>query len=298
LSQAISEILSKQEVVIQAAVSERYLQLRPEDQDARFKLGYFYGDNGQTSLGLHHYLKIPHEARGAWTWNNLGVSYGNISAKGKSVAAYEKAESMGNTLATSNRARLLRDSGFLRMAESACKDALLKDEPDLTALGETLSSISVMKEEDQKKEDDHIKRAEPAEEFLRKFGVALAHVDVVGWEGVWSGSDYDLSISAVGNELVGSAKYEKPHSMLRGLMMIGSHEPEKKEAVVVKLTATAFGAGSYGRIETGVVGSLVTAMGGSDSNKIFLAMHDSGQSIDVFELQGDGKFKFYKLLRQ
>jgi len=299
LINAISEALGKHEKLLEAAVFERLVQLKPDNQDARFKLAYLYGDHGQSSLSLYQYLRIPQESRSAWAWNNLGVTYGTLAVKGKSVDAYEKAEALGNALATSNRARLLRDGGFLNMAETACQLALVGPEPDFNALSETLSSVTSQREEEQRKELEALSQAQPIEAHMRKLGAALIAPDISVWEGVWKGPKYEMRITATPDGLIGKAQYKRAVSKLRSLDMIARTlgEAPKAETVAVEVVAKTYGRAAYGKIEDTVGTSLSSILGASKASKVFLVMDEVCGVIQVINVVGDGDFKSFELQR-
>jgi tetratricopeptide (TPR) repeat protein len=289
----LSDVFERKEKLLVAALSERHLQLKPDDQDARFKLGYLYGDNGQSSLALHQYLRIPHSTRSAWTWNNLGVAYGTLGLKGRSTKAYEKAESLGNTLATSNRARLMRDAGFFHIAESDCKTALLKPDADFAALGETLSSISSIRANEEKKEADVVSKAQLAEEYFRDLGSSLINVDCKTWAGEWKGPKYSILIEMSGEQLFGLAEFERAsYGIIRppSLTELGS-APSKPELIKIHLNASTCGRAAYGKIETGASLGIL----GINSNKVFLILEEGKRLIRVLEVEGDGDFNRYDL---
>lgn len=107
---SLAEITQDDEVLI--GTMERQLELDPADSDTRFALAFKYSSQGNDALAAMHYARVSYSERSAATWNNLGVAFDRMSLQAKSVTAYRKSEEMGETLAMSNLANKLIESGF------------------------------------------------------------------------------------------------------------------------------------------------------------------------------------------
>lgn len=108
---------------LKIAMLERELAINPTDTQNRFQLAYLHSQNNNEDLAMYHYEKIPLNKRDGTTWNNLGVSYQHFNMQAKSVAAYKNAAKKGETLAMSNIAYLLMNSGFMHEAKERIEEA-------------------------------------------------------------------------------------------------------------------------------------------------------------------------------
>jgi tetratricopeptide (TPR) repeat protein len=120
------EVTKDQDLLI--AISERLVDLSPDDFETRFSLAYMHSEAGNDDLSLNHYLKVPSSERGAMHWNNLGVQFDHFRLPGKAVQAFRKSEEMNETLAMANLGYKMLKVGLLSEAQAVCEKALaIKD---------------------------------------------------------------------------------------------------------------------------------------------------------------------------
>jgi tetratricopeptide (TPR) repeat protein len=97
--------------------AEVALESNPLNTRLRFELAYAYSDKGNDKLALLHYKKLTDTVKHVSGLNNIGVSYGRLDLKAKSVKSYFKAADENETLAMSNLAFAYIDDGFIDDAQ-------------------------------------------------------------------------------------------------------------------------------------------------------------------------------------
>lgn len=155
--------------VLKTAMLERELTIDPTNTGKRFQLAYLYSSTGKQSLAMFHYEKIPSNERDSMTWNNLGVVYQSFSLVSKSVAAYRKASDKGETLAMSNLAYKLMESGFLSEAKDMIEDA--QKRPNYhDNVASALVRLKEIPEKEEKARDEKLDGANVKSSFLSHVG--------------------------------------------------------------------------------------------------------------------------------
>lgn len=288
IASVLGDALEPRDKFFKASLMEYVAELQPGDSETRFQLGYLYGDIPMAAQAMHNYLRIPESVRSPWAWNNLGVAFGNVGAKGKSVAAYQKAEEQGNHLATSNRAKLLRDAGFLDEAEQAVRSAILSgaEEP---ALAETLTSVVSQREEDDKTVAARREEAKKVEGTARSFGRALLTPAKFDWSGEWISRELTLFFDFEGKRLVGHGSYERPRG-LRRLMLGNAVGDTNAETIDVRISADVVASGAFGSIERTVRGTNPTLLGGAGQNAILVWFDDAEGVLHLVERKSPTEF--------
>jgi tetratricopeptide (TPR) repeat protein len=292
LASTLGELFEPTDRFVKAAILENALSLKPADSEARFQLAYLYGEIELPSLSMDQYLKVPAVSRTAWAWNNLGVAFGNVGLKGKAVAAYQRAEDAGVSLAKSNRARLLCDAGFLDEAEKIVRDGLQATDAD-SALGETLSSISNQREEEEKKLEAVREAARKFETEIRLFGAAFLRPSAESWNGLWKCPRYSLRITVDRGQLSGLGSFSRPG----GIGAFGLKGDGKSESVTVRLDASPFACAAFGTLEQQVEGSISSLLSSMSPAKVYLSLDPSGNKIRLMELKGGVSFSVQEFER-
>ena len=168
---------------LELEVLERIVQLEPDDWNARFNLAYKYSTMQMNDMSLYHYCQIPFSQRSAIAWNNLGVAFQQTSLSAKSIEAYKTSAEKGETLAMSNLAYKFMQAGFLKEADEELQRALqIKDFH--RNIGEAVSSLKDIPENEDTKLKEAIKKIEPKRQFFnslarlihREPGMGLADV--------------------------------------------------------------------------------------------------------------------------
>lgn len=199
---------AKKEDDAQLAALERLLELNPADDETRFSLAYKYSEMGRDDLAVYHYSRIPRANRSRIAWNNLGVSLNVLGLPIESVAAYRKAEGLGETLAMSNLAHKFLDAGFLQEAKDVL-DSALKVKDHHKNIDKALGIVENAKEAESKKETANMEKAKPVSEYYRQFGRSLAKpLPIEDIAGKWKAPQCNLDFALDGTSLVATGTYD------------------------------------------------------------------------------------------
>ena len=283
-------------------LTERLLQLRPDDVDSRFSLAYNYSQANQNELSLYHYSKIPYDRRHSMAWNNLGVQFDVSDLPSKSVDAYRKAEALGETLAMSNLAQKLIKSGFLAEATEIC-DRAIKMTDYHQNIGHAIARIKVVPIEEQNKENVVLDKARPLSDFYREYGLAAAQDDIVEHVGRWRGPNCELRITIKGNVFVAEGSYEVSSSGLRLSEALFGKPPSlpTTEKYRVSYNGKILGHAVDSTVTrkeittTFVASSLLTDM--LNQKRAIMIISETLNEIQVGEQDSSDNFSFYVLTR-
>ena len=295
----VSDIENNKDVLF--GLTERLLQLHPDDVESRFPLALKYSQADQNELSLFHYLKIPYQQRSAGTWNNLGVQFDRCDLPSKSVGAYRKAEELGETLAMSNLAQKLVKAGFLQEAEEIC-DRAVKVNNYHKNVGSTISRIKSIPEEEDKKEKQVLDKARPLSEFYRDYGRAAVQNEIVGHNGRWRSPDCELRITIKGGATLAEGEYEVNRSNL-GLNLLGMPglpaAPETDE-YRIKYSGQIYGHTGKCTVIGEEIGVpvLQTLLGQMMKERpVLMVVSDTVSEIRVYEKDSSKEPRFYALTR-
>lgn len=288
-------------------LTERLLDLSPDDLETRFSLAYDYSQAGQNELSLLHYLKIPYKERDASAWNNIGVEFDRFELQSKAVNAYRKAEELGETLAMSNLAQKLINAGFLEESEKICNEAV-KTRDYHKNVGNAISRIRDVLEEEDRNEKQIIERATPISEFFKDYGHALTKNTVSGHTGRWQGPDCELRIMINRNTFLAEGTYERQSPNLNALLGFnallakpGIGTPPEISRYRVRYEGTAQGHSvkcTFVREEEGKPAALTSLLGGLQKGVyVLMIISDSLKEIRVYERDAAKDRQFYSLTR-
>jgi tetratricopeptide (TPR) repeat protein len=155
------------------AIMERLVEMKPDENEVRFKLAYKHSEIGNHELALHHYLRISPMDGQPGTWNNLGVAFEHFGLNVRAVNAFRQAAAMGNATAMANLGNKFIAAGFIEDAQSECDEAL-KQDSTLKNAGDLISRISDASEQEEAKHQKLLSEAKPKMEFYRAMGKAIA----------------------------------------------------------------------------------------------------------------------------
>ncbi|HWT13666.1 MAG TPA: tetratricopeptide repeat protein [Allosphingosinicella sp.] len=276
-------------------ILERIVDLQPDDWDSRFSLAYRYSQIEVHDISLYHYTQIPSGERSSAAWNNLGVCFQRLGMPAKSVDSYRMAATKGETLAMSNLAYKFMGAGFAEEAGEELKKAL-EIENFHWNVGEAISALKDIPDEEGKKLEAAIKATESRREFFRGLGQAITHPDIEALPKRWVGPDCTLSISIEGDVFHATGEYERSANALASSLGV--------EAKPVRYTVEYNGK-IVGRR---VLGSLKTKSDGRRLSSGLLSLTDADTDIEfamvigskeavisVAERQSSASPKFYKL---
>jgi tetratricopeptide (TPR) repeat protein len=267
-------------------LSERLLELKPDDNRVRFSLAYKYSQNNEEKLSIYHYLRIPEPDRGGAEWNNLGVQYDNLKMVVFSIRSYRKAEQINETLAMSNIANRLINAGFLPEAEDICNKAIAM--PDYHKnVNQSMARIKDVPDEELKKEAEIIKDTARYSDFYRAYGKALYETHPEDYNGEWEGPECNLAITIKGLNFLAEGSYETTgKNALLGLASAHSGgNPSPPEKHIVKYIGTIQGHSIKVEMTDEVVDiekrhfSLLASVLGKTKRNLLMIISDSFEEI-------------------
>jgi len=208
------------------AAMERLTEINPDNARMIFQLALKHGECGNNDLCLLHYLRI--QDRGSDTWNNIGVATEKLFLPARSITAFERAEALGETLATSNMARSLIRAGFLKEAEQRCR-AAMKIEGFNDNVGRVLATVGAVRRAEDQKETDILTKARRKSEFYRRLGHAAMRSWPVDVAPLWQGPNCILSMTITDGTLVAKGAYKQPRNALGAMSLYGVNRPPSDE---------------------------------------------------------------------
>jgi len=109
--------LRRSEPLLGIACYEKALALQPADTSLRFDLAYEHGDVISSSAAFYHYRMLLRHKENKAALNNAGVAARDLNLPLTSIDYYAAAADQNHTLAMSNMAKSLINSGFEKMAK-------------------------------------------------------------------------------------------------------------------------------------------------------------------------------------
>lgn len=197
-------------------VLERYVELVPDDLDARFNLAFKHSEMENNDLALMHYIKVPFQMRPGILWNNLGVAYDQFVMPGKALSAFQHAEQKSDTLAMSNIARKFLSVGFIKQAKEMCEKAL-GIENYHNNVAHVLAELRDVENQEEKKLSDVRDKAAPKAKFYLEMGRAIAQPEPVGLSNIWQGPNGMLEFTQVNGEVRIAGIYEVSNALANAL---------------------------------------------------------------------------------
>lgn len=286
-------------------LSEKLLELKPDDNETRFELAFKYSNDNKGNLSLFQYLRIPIEDRGNMAWNNLGAQYDDFEIPGLSVACYRKSEENGETLAMANIANKYIKAGFLAEAEEICRKALQIRDCHQN-VNYFMTRIKAIPEEEDNKGKNILKEAARLSNFYREYGRALCKPNLSDCTGEWDGPKCCLKIMIQGQNFNAEGTYE----IKKGLGLAAAaaflyspsapREPAKPEKYIIKYAGRVSGYAVKGVVEDKEVIDLAmprTLLGGlgKSDRTVLLVISHSLDEIQVLDLNEPEEKRFYVL---
>ncbi len=154
---------------MEALCLEKNAQLNPTDSSILFQAAYAESDAGFDILAYSNYdTVLALSPNDNMALNNMAVQYAEFSLPVKSVELYKKAAEAGNTLAMSNLAYRMIDSGFISEAEEILKKAIGAEEPDESVF-EAMSKIPAKRAHEDKEINKLKEKSLRYREHLRNY---------------------------------------------------------------------------------------------------------------------------------
>lgn len=291
-------------------LSERLLELKPDDCDTRFNLAYKYSQEKEERLALYHYLTIPKSERDTAAWNNLGVQYDHFDMVNRSINAYRMAEQMGETLAMSNIANKFIQSGFLNEAEEIClKATIIKDYHK--NINYSIARIKEIPDEESKKEENLIMSALSCSEFYRAYGRGFCKNSIPECSGHWRGPKCDLVFETYGTNFHAEGIYEPPLSITDKLGdytgLGGWPLNAKRRKRIIRYNGNIVGYSIKARYvddemadesqDISRVGSMLSYLMSKNEGTVLMSINDSCDEILVYDKVAAESDRVYKLIK-
>ena len=219
------------------ALSEAYLELRPDDHSRRFGLAYHYSEGSQSDLAYYHYEILAKRSPSELGWNNLGVAAAQLLLPAASIHAYRQSEHLGGTLAMSNIAYQFIEAGFLEEAEDTAKKAMQVQDYDkrvAAAMGGTRTVL----EAEQVKRREILGKIRPRLLFYREYAAALLKPQQEPFASTWQGPESELALRFDGRILTGNGSYPKKMGPFAAPLMVALGQ-KPSEATSVNITYKA-----------------------------------------------------------
>ena len=181
----------KEEVNDFICYAEASLNTDSLNTDIRFKLAYAYSNMGYEKLALLHYKKLLDISTNIMALNNIGVCYGNLKLKGKSINSYRRSAEENETLAMSNLAYCYLDAGFVNNAKELIDKAnrLFAEGIEVNPrVGLALQKIEDLQKEENKTESKLLEEAKRERKFWLKYSEAKLSEKTISnkdWQGPW-----------------------------------------------------------------------------------------------------------------
>jgi tetratricopeptide (TPR) repeat protein len=270
-------------VDLQIALSERSLDLRPDDFQARFRLAYVYSEANNNELALHHYLQVPVSERNGLHWNNLGVEFQHFKLPIRAVNAYRKSEGMDETLAMSNLGYKMLSAGLLNEARAICDKAIAIPNYHKN-VGLLLVRLNEALAEEDKNLEAVIEKSRPKVEFFRAFGRALTLTKPASVQGIWESPECPLTVTMVDDKIEIAGSYDRPVNAL-SVGLLGMLTPNQTIRQRVEYQGTLEGRAVIARVKRSDEGGIGSAslLSLSGDGKTLMYISDDESEINVSE---------------
>ncbi|MGD1905996.1 MAG: tetratricopeptide repeat protein [Leptolyngbyaceae cyanobacterium] len=187
---------------------DKALEYQPNDSRTSFQAAYSCDQKQLKSIALIHYLNSVDFDDYSFSWNNMGVLYGEIDAPNLAVNSFKKAYDLDNTLAASNLARRYIDSGFFDEAKEILEKVKQKGEVHKNVYSASSRIISEREEEAVKK-DKFLKAGRKQQSFFRKYiesyfsaETSLASKLSGAWRLKWKNTQRQIEIKVDGEKIM------------------------------------------------------------------------------------------------
>ena len=154
------------------------------------------------------------------TWNNLGVSYGEIEMRARSVRAFRKSAEGGNTLAMSNLGNKLLNGGFFEEANELCRKALALPSYD-KSVPIMLNRLQAIDDDEDQKLKEALEKVKSKAAFYRELGRSAVVETPRAITATWTAPEGALRAELMKDELKLTGNYEVPASRLAGILAGG-----------------------------------------------------------------------------
>lgn len=278
--------------VLELAIMEQMVELRPSDSSTRFSLAYKHSQIGNSDMALHHYLKIPVFERGAITWNNLGVAFEAFGMPIRAISAYRNAEDKNETLAMCNLGFKLLGSGFISEAQVEA-DKAFAVKPHHENVPELLKRLRDAPEEEKKKLTDALDRVKEKVMFYQKLGDCVLKSTPAEIARNWTSPDGPLEAQVDGTTARFSGTRQRATSL--GAFLGGAFN-NQVATERVEYSGELRGNAIFGRIKRATDEQPTSMLSSLDDDvKVAMALSEDRTTIFVMERPDGLHPKFYTL---
>jgi tetratricopeptide (TPR) repeat protein len=285
--------------------AEGSLEADPLDTGLRFQLAYAYSQGISEKLAVFHYQKLLIMKQGAYSLNNLGVSYGRLKLNCKSIDTYRQAVAQDNTLAMANLAHKFLDGGFRDEARGLISKAHTLEtqgqtiDPNVASAAQKLAN---MEREEEKNEQSALKDAKKERTFRLQYADAfLSETNAAGsildaqWLTPWGKVTVEVDIASGTFKATAHDRVELPDYM--GLMVGASGPPTKyyeDRYVVVEGTVTGLSARYRITVDDKQATTLLGQLGQPKIRSAtgYMILSESSPKARIMEKPSDDKCEF------
>jgi len=276
------------------AFAEKALVYFPLDHDLRFSLAYLYAEKGFVASSLFHYDFLRDHRPDGSCLNNIGVAYGNLALKSKSVESYKEAiEKYEETLSMANLSSIHIDVGLLDEAESILKKASEKKEYHKN-VDIMRTKIKGIREEEDESKKKLLEETRTERRFLASFAEAYSLPHAIVITGDWESKHGVIPIKVEGKIVSGQIEMgEAPSSnVLASALGMALQSTRKRISLMGKLNNRAV---EYQLSIQSIWPSPSLLGAGGKTFKGLMIISTDGQLIEVMENEEPGKASFYEM---
>lgn len=274
-------------------IMERLVEMKPDENEVRFKLAFKHSEIGNHELALQHYLRIGPTDRQSGTWNNLGVAFEHFGLDVSAVNAYQQAATMGSATAMANLGNKFLAAGFLEDAQSEC-DKALKQENTSKNAGDLISKISDAPEQEKKRQLELLAEAKPKMEFYRTMGKAIASA-APELHHSWIGPDCTFELKQDKETIELTGNFFRERNTL-AIALLGGHSvgPVVKIEHTVRYAGAMQGRAFFGTVKRNEPGASLLSSAGSERT-VCMALNEEGSEFSVMEGSDTSNPTFYAI---
>jgi tetratricopeptide (TPR) repeat protein len=280
----------KKDGAYQIALLEHEIEETPANAYKRFSLAYLHSENDNGDMALFHYQRIPVGQRESATWNNLGVSYGEVSMPTRSVRAFRESAKADNTLAMANLGNKLLNGGFFEEANELCKTALAVPEYH-KSVPSLLSRLQAVDDEEDQKLNQALEKVKTKAAFYRELGRNAVAETPRTIATKWTAREGTLTATLANDELKFSGNYEVPTNLLYG---VGGAFAPPNDKYRIEFSGYLRGRMFAGTVTRKREGGALAMLDGVPS-KTLMYLSADGMTLNVMENASSTQLTLYEL---
>jgi hypothetical protein len=224
------------------------------------------------------------------------VTFDQLKLFGKSVEAYRRSASMGETVAMSNLGNKFLGVGFVSEAKEQCEAALKIGNPHKN-VGELFARATELPELEDKRQQEILEGIKQKIEFYGKLGDAVSAGDIIPTKTKCAGPDCSLEMTRSGNKVALVGEFERdPNPLGIGLLSSPSGtSPPSKIKYKVRFAGTVRGGAIFGAVKRSHDRESLLSSAGAAEDVLMIYTSDPS-SFSVMENPDADKPRFYQML--